>query len=173
MDIVHSVGFTQHTAIRHVPMLYPKQNWKCRENPLGFKASAFPICQFSFKFITYLFSLLCLLFLIHFQYLNSLEKLVSVSWLPTHLKQWPNSMLQGLCSRRAENSRHGHSPGKERPRHPGDHHGSRRKAEGLRAVGVAGRSLHSLEMSLQIRRRAEASRQPCLELIEILGARGE
>lgn len=138
MDIVHSVGFAQHTAIRHVPMLYPKQNWKCGENPLGFRGPAFPICQFSFKFITYLFSLLSLLFKIHFQYLCSLEKLMSVSWLPTHLKQWPSSMLQGLCSRCTENSRLGHSPGKDGPLCPGDHHGSSRRAEGLEAVAVAG-----------------------------------
>lgn len=97
---------------------------------------------------------------------------MSVSWLPTHLKQWPSSMLQGLCSRCTENSRLGHSPGKDGPLRPGDHHGSWRRAEGLEAVAVAGRSLHSLEMSLQIRGRVEESRQPCIKLMEILGARG-
>lgn len=173
MDIVHSIGFAQHTAVRHVPMSYTKQNWKCRENPLGFKASAFPICQFPFEFIAYLFSLLSLLFLIHFQYLNSLEKLTSVSWLPTRLKQWPNSVLQALGSRCTENGGLGLSPRKAGPLHPEDHHGSWQRTEGLGTVGVAGRSLQSLEMSLQIRGRAEESRQPYLEVMEIVGARGE
>lgn len=57
------VGFAQRTAIRHVPVSYPKQNWKHWENPLGFRASTLPICHFSLKFTTYLFSLLSLLFL--------------------------------------------------------------------------------------------------------------
>ena len=98
---------------------------------------------------------------------------MSVSWLPARWKRWPSSVLRALGSRCADNSRRGHSPGKEGPLRPGDHHGSWSRAEGLEAVTVAGRPPHGLEMSLQIRGRAEEGRQPWLERMEILGARGE
>lgn len=82
-------------------------------------------------------------------------------------------MPHGLCIRCTEISRLRCSPKKEGTLLPEDHHGLLRRAEGLAAVAVAGRSLHGLEMSLQISGLAEESRQTCLELMEILGARGE